>query len=89
MTTIETTGFIGTKAVKKLREQKLKNGLAFMINVQELASNHCYLEYPNGIIKLVKVEHGSKEILEIRELTSDEADKLRKRFHFSPVEFNA
>ena len=41
--------------VKKLREQKLRAGLPFMINVNELSSNQCYVEYPNGVIKLASI----------------------------------
>ena len=38
--------------VKKLRMQKLKAGFPFMINMKELDTSQCYLEYPNGSIKL-------------------------------------
>ena len=75
----------GTNAVKKLRELKLRSGLPFMINVKELSTNQCYLEYPNGSIKLITVVHSSRDIDVVRELTSTEASHLRKRFHFSTV----
>lgn len=85
MSTVKITSRKGTNAVKKLREQKLKSGLPFMINVKELSTNQCYLEYPNGSINLITVVHSSREIDVIRELTSMEATHLRKRFHFSTV----
>ncbi|HRD57437.1 MAG TPA: hypothetical protein PK504_05280 [Ferruginibacter sp.] len=85
MSTVEITSKKGSNAVRKLREQKLRNGLPFMINVKELSTNQCYLEYPNGSIKLVSVVHSSREIDVIRELTLIEASHLRKRFHFSSV----
>jgi hypothetical protein len=69
--------------VKKLREQKLRAGLPFMINVKELASNQCYLEYPNGSIKLVSIISSSRDINVVSELNTSEANNLRKRLNFS------
>jgi len=85
MSTVKITSRKGTNAVKKLREQKLRSGLPFMINVKELSTNQCYLEYPNGSIKLITVVHSSRDIDIVRELTSTEASHLRERFHFSLV----
>ncbi len=85
MSTVKITSKKGTDAVKKLREQKLRNGLPFMINVKELSTNQCYLEYPNGSIKLITVVHSTRDIDVVRELTSAEATHLRQRFHFSSV----
>jgi hypothetical protein len=86
MSTVEIAGQKGTHAVRKLREQKLKKGLPFMINVKELSSNQCYLEYPNGTIKLVTVLHASRDIDVIRELSLTEATLLREQLQFSTVE---
>lgn len=69
--------------VKKLREQKLRAGLPFMINVKELASHQCYLEYPNGSIKLVSIISSSRDINVVSELNTSEANNLRKRLNFS------
>lgn len=85
MSTIKITSRKGTNAVKKLREKKLKNGLPFMINVKELSTNQCYLEYPNGSIKLITVVHSARDIDVVRELTLIEATHLRRRFHFSSI----
>jgi hypothetical protein len=85
MSTIKFEANKGTNAVKKLREQKLRSGLPFMINVEELSSNQCYLEYPNGTIKLINVAPASRDIDVIRELSPAEANLLRTRFHFSTV----
>lgn len=71
--------------VKKLREQKLREGHPFMINVRELASNECYLEYPSGIIKLVTIVRSSKDLDIVKELTATEAENLRRRLDFSIV----
>jgi hypothetical protein len=83
MLTIEFTSKRGTSGVRKLRKQKLQNGLPFMINAKELATNQCYLEYPNGSIKLVTIEQSTRAIDVVRELTLTEATDLRNRFHFS------
>ena len=69
--------------VKKLRDQKLRAGLPFMINVKELASNECYIEYPNGVIKLVSMVSSSRELNVVKELNTSDANKLRKRLNFS------
>jgi hypothetical protein len=69
--------------VKKLREQKLRAGLPFMINVKELASNQCYLEYPNGVIKLVSIISSTRDINVVAELNTSEANNLRKRLNLS------
>lgn len=82
MPSLKTTSQRGTNAVLKLREQKLKRGLPFMINAKELATNQCYLEYPNGIIKLISIVHATQNIDVVRELTKEESGKLRSRFHF-------
>lgn len=69
--------------VKKLRDQKLRAGLPFMINVEELASNQCYLEYPDGIIKLVSIISSTRDINVVKELNTSDANNLRKRLNFS------
>lgn len=69
--------------IRKLRDQKLHAGLPFMINVKELDSDKCYLEYPNGSIKLVTVIHSTRDINVISELSSTDANKLRRRLNFS------
>lgn len=83
--TIKTAGGKGTNAVRKLREQKLRAGLPFMINAKELATNQCYLEYPDGVIKLVTVRHTARGIEVNRELSISEAIQLRKQFNFALV----
>jgi hypothetical protein len=69
--------------VKKLRDQKLRAGLPFMINIKELDSNQCYLEYPNGIIKLVSIVPSTRDINVVKELKTSDANNLRKRLNFS------
>ncbi|MGC4101438.1 hypothetical protein [Ferruginibacter sp.] len=85
MSTLDITSKKGTDAVKKLREQKLRNGLPFMINTSELSTNQCYLEYPDGSIQLITVVRSTRDLNVVRELTSVEADRLRRRFNFSLI----
>ena len=69
--------------VRQLRNQKLHNGQPFMINTKEVNPNECYLEYPDGSIKLVVIQENKKDFSVIRELTKSEAHHLRKRLNFS------
>lgn len=73
----------GTEAVLRLRKQKLQSGLPFMINASEIGTDHCYLEYPDGTIKLAQIENSARDYHIIRQLTDAEAEKLRLRFNFS------
>jgi len=84
MTTVQAISKMGTAYVRKLREIKLKSGLPFMINVKELSTNQCYLEYPDGSIKLMAVSEAS-EMNVVRELSTTEANKLRHKLHFLPI----
>ncbi len=73
----------GSEAVKRLRTQKLSNGLPFMINSKELPKGQCYLEYPNGTIKLVTLSVSKREFFILRELTSVERIAIRRQYHLS------
>ena len=77
MTALQTIGKIGTDAVKELRLQKLRNGLPFMINSDDLESNQCYLEFPDGTIKLVFLATGAREFTTVKALSSIDARSLR------------
>ena len=70
----------GTRAVKRLRLQKLKSGYPFMINSGELKRNQCYLEYPDGIMKLVSGSPSGRDFRVIRQLSPVEADMLRQKY---------
>lgn len=71
----------GTEAVKKLRQRKLQNGNPFMINSKELLTNQCYLEFPDGSIKLATYSHSSKDFEILHILSFDEAQIIRNQFH--------
>ncbi|HTE32603.1 MAG TPA: hypothetical protein VK666_19620 [Chryseolinea sp.] len=72
----------GNAAVRNLRRQKLRDGLPFMINSGELLAGQCYLEYPDGIIKLVEIEKESRDFQIIRELSATETERLRLHYRF-------
>lgn len=82
MTVIKNIETKGTEAVRKLRLQKLKNGYPFMINSKELLTNQCYLEYPDGSIKLVSITKAARNFNVIRDLSPSEAQSLRRRYKF-------
>jgi len=71
----------GTEAVKKLRLRKLSSGHHFMINSKDLMTNQCYLEYPNGVIKLATIRKSARDFDIIRELTTEETQIIRRRYH--------
>lgn len=80
MLTLQNIERKGTAAVKRLRSQKLANGLPFMINSKELPSNQCYLEYPDGSIHLVTLSRTARDFDMIRELSIQERSRLRIKY---------
>lgn len=70
---------LGMRAVKELRRKRLNRGDFFMINVNSLPPDHCYLEYPGGVIKLVTYEANAKNFTIVRELEPDERLRLREK----------
>ena len=71
---------LGINAVKKLRKSRLSRGDFFMINSNSLPPDHCYLEYPGGVIKLAIYESGAKNFTIVHELETEECSNLRKKF---------
>jgi len=51
-----------------------------MINSKDLKRYQCYLEYPDGSIFLVELTPSTQEFTTVRQLSSIEADFLRKKF---------
>ncbi|NTS39424.1 hypothetical protein HRG84_00785 [Flavisolibacter sp. BT320] len=70
----------GTAAVKHLRKQKLAAGVPFMINSNELPSNQCYLEFPDGSIQLVSLSKNGRDFNIIRDLSTQESQQVRVKF---------
>jgi hypothetical protein len=83
MTVLQTIGKIGTEAVKELRLQKLRNGLPFMINSNDLEPRQCYLEFPDGVIQLAYLKKAANEFTMIRKLSLTEAQALRSKYGFA------
>jgi len=69
--------YIGTAAVKRLRQNKLSAGKPFMINSDDLPSGQSYLEYPDGIICIVKVSTNSRAFTIMAELDADQPKAFR------------
>lgn len=74
----------GNAAVRKLRLNKLKKGLPFMINSKDLPRYQCYLEYPDGSIELVSITKEAREFTFIRQLSLHEVNTIRLRFNLLP-----
>jgi hypothetical protein len=70
----------GTEAVKKLRINDLQKGIPFMINSNDLPPRQCYMEYPDGTIKLVTIAEGSTKFVTVKVLSQIEAAIIRKKF---------
>ncbi len=70
---------LAATAIYRLRQDTLGAGEPFMINVEGLPKNHCYLEYPNGCIELVAFDHHTNEFLPVKALTSNEILQLKKQ----------
>lgn len=70
----------GIEAVRMLRKSKFKTGVPFMINSKDLPSTQCYLEYPDGYIKLVTIGEDKNDFTVIHELTLLQSDHIRKKY---------
>jgi hypothetical protein len=81
MSTLENIERLGTAAVGRLRRQKLSNGIPFMINSKDLPPDQCYLEFPDGSIKLTALLDNNRDFTMIRTLDEIESRQLRRRFN--------
>ncbi|MBO9681633.1 MAG: hypothetical protein J7502_02980 [Flavisolibacter sp.] len=70
----------GNNAVRMLRRSKLNKGIPFMINTRQLPSRQCYMEYPDGSIKLVRLYSADIDFTVIRNLSAKETEAIRKRY---------
>ena len=64
--------------IKLLRKEKLSQGLPFMINSDTLPSHQCYLEYPDGSIKIAEANSKESDFKIIEELDFLNAEVLRR-----------
>lgn len=72
--------FAALKAIKELRKKKLSQGLPFMINSDVLISSQCYLEYPDGSIKIVEANTKKHDFHVVYELSERDADHIRRKY---------
>lgn len=68
-------------AIKLLRQKKLEQGLPFMINTEILDSKQCFMEYPDGSIKLVEADPHTCDFRILHEYKSKDANRLRKKLN--------
>jgi hypothetical protein len=66
------------KAIKLLRKQKHRQGLHFMINSDMLETHQCFLEFPNGIIKIVEADSTRIDFKVVFEYSKQESRSLRR-----------
>jgi hypothetical protein len=68
-----------SKAIRQLRKKRLQQGLPFMINSDLLPSNQCYLEYPDGSMKIVEANSKGSDFKVIEELGYFDIEFVRRR----------
>lgn len=73
----------GTTAVKELRQKKLKRGLPFMVNSADLPVGQCYLEFPDGSIKIATKSISLRDFTIVRVLTPTEKERVRSKYHLT------
>jgi hypothetical protein len=78
--TIQELEEIGNAAVRKLRREKLQNGLPFMITSSELPDGQCYLEYADGRITLVTLSKNARDFQYLRDLSAAEILRIREEY---------
>lgn len=67
------------KRIKALRKEKHSQGLPFMINSDELPSYQCYLEYPDGSIKIAEANSRQSDFKIIEELDFLNAEVFKRK----------
>lgn len=69
------------RKIRQLRKQKHKLGRPFMINTDDLPSDQCYLEFPDGSIKIAKA--GVADFIIIGELDYLKAKMLKQELNLA------
>ncbi|MEO6869491.1 MAG: hypothetical protein ABI168_07590 [Ginsengibacter sp.] len=67
------------KRIRLIRKEKLSQGLPFMINSDELPSYQCYLEYPDGSIKIAEVDSRDSDFKIVGELDFLNAEVFKRK----------
>lgn len=84
MTRVQKLEQIGHKTILKLRLNKLGRGKPFMINSSDLPSHQCYMEYADGEIAIEQINESGNHFEVVRQLSAEEADKLRTALGLLP-----
>ena len=66
------------RKIRQLRKKKLQQGLPFMISSDDLPPEQCYLEYPDGTIKIAEAGFRSSDFKIIEELDYFNIQILRR-----------
>ena len=66
------------RKIRQLRKKKLQQGLPCMISSDDLPAEQCYLEYPDGSIKIAEAGFRSSNFKIIEELDYFNAQLLRQ-----------
>ena len=66
------------RRIRQLRKKKLQQGLPFMISSDDLPAKQCYLEYPDGSIKIAEAGSSSSDFKIIEELDYFNVQLLRR-----------
>lgn len=67
------------KRIKFLRKEKLSQGLPFMINSDDLPPHQCYLEYPDGSIKIAQASSKGSDFIIVEELDFLNAEVFKRK----------
>lgn len=84
MTQAQKLANIGHSTILKVRLNKLKRGKPFMINTPDLPSYQCYMEYPDGAIRVEQINDSGTDFKVVRELSAHEAASLRISLGLTP-----
>ena len=77
----------GRAALNLIRANALSNGKSFLIYDENLPIGQCYMEYPDGDIKIVKPSSKTFEFIVYQELDASTVLSLRQKFELTPVLF--
>ena len=66
------------RKIRQLRKKKLQQGLPFMISSDDLPAQQCYLEFPDGSIKIAEAGSRTADFKIIEELDYFNAQLLRE-----------
>lgn len=75
------------KAINLLRKKKLSQGVPFMINSTLLPSHECFLEYPNGLIEIIRADPEACDFKVVEKLNPISIKLLRGTLKLKPFNY--